>query len=292
MQYAVQLPRVPRVEYHFAAIFRQSSMKDKTIAILEKRAGEQMADLVRKYGGTPFSAPALAEIPDIDPAHIADLLREWEANPPDIFIFQTGVGAKALFAAADSLGVTDKLLQRAGSAQVVVRGPKPTAVLRSRNVRIDFSAREPYTTTEVLAELDSVTLRGKRVVVQRYGDTNWELQQALEDRGAQAIEIATYRWSLPQDTGPLIDLMDALDRNAIDAVAFTSASQAYNLFAVAQQGGRQESLRSHLNRTVIASIGPVCTAALAKLGVRVDIEPHPPKLGPFINALNQALSKS
>ena len=37
-------------------------MKDKTVAILETRVGAQMADLVRKYGGIPFSAPALAEV--------------------------------------------------------------------------------------------------------------------------------------------------------------------------------------------------------------------------------------
>ena len=86
--------------------------------------------------------------------------------------------------------------------------------------------------------------------------------------------------------------MDALERNAIDVVAFTSASQAINLFAVAKQAGRPESLKNSLNRTMVASIGPVCTAALDKLGVRVDIEPHPPKLGPFINAINDKLSKA
>src|SRR4051812_16745136 len=117
-------------------------MKDKTIAILENRAGEQMADLVRKYGGTPFSAPAMAEIPDIDPAHIAELLSEWDTNPPDIFIFQTGVGVKALFAATDALTSTDKLLRFLEAALVVVRGPKPTAVLRSRSVRMDLAAKE------------------------------------------------------------------------------------------------------------------------------------------------------
>ena len=69
-------------------------MKDKTIAILENRVGEQMADLIRKYGGTPFSASALAEIPDIDPAHIIELFNDWDSNPPDTFIFQTGVGVK------------------------------------------------------------------------------------------------------------------------------------------------------------------------------------------------------
>ena len=75
-------------------------MKDKTVAILEARVSEQMADLVRKYGGRPVSAPALSELPDIDPAHISELLDEWDANPPDLFIFQTGVGVKALLAAS------------------------------------------------------------------------------------------------------------------------------------------------------------------------------------------------
>jgi uroporphyrinogen-III synthase len=266
------------------------TMKDKTVAILEARAGEQMADLVRKYGGTPFSAPALAEVPDIDPAHITELIDDWDTNPPDIFIFQTGVGTKALFAVADTLGFTERLLRLLAAKQVVVRGPKPTGVLRSRNVRIDLSAEEPYTTVEVLAELES-TLHGKRVVVQRYGDTNLELQQALEARGAQVIEIKTYRWGLPDNIEPLIKLIDALARHQIDVVAFTSASQANNLFAVAAQIDKQEPLKTGLNRTLVASIGPVCTAALAKLGVKVAIEPRPPKLGPFIMAINEALSK-
>jgi len=264
-------------------------MQNKTIAILEARAAEQMADLVRKYGGTPFSAPALAELPDVDPAHISQLIDEWATNPPDVFVFQTGVGTKALFATTDSLGLTDRLLQLLAAKWVVVRGPKPTAVLRSRNVRIDRSAAEPYTTNEVLAELDAA-LGGKRVVVQRYGATNRELQQALENRGAQVIEIKTYRWGLPADTEPLIKLIDALERDQIDMVAFTSASQVQNLFAVAQQSGRQNSLRDGLNRTLIASIGPVCSGALGKFDVRIDVEPHPPKLGPFVTAINEKLA--
>lgn len=265
-------------------------MRDKTIAILENRVGEQMADLVRKYGGTPFLAPALAEIPDIDPAHISELIDDWKSKPPDIFIFQTGVGVKALFAATDSLGLTEALKHLLERARVVVRGPKPTAVLRSRNVRIDLSAKEPYTTAEVLAELELGALRGKRVVVQRYGETNLELKKALEENGGEVIEIATYRWGLPENIEPLIALIDALERREIDVVAFTSASQAYNLFTVAQQAARQESLRDGLRGIVVASIGPVCTAALNKLGVEVDIEPHPPKLGPFVSAINEVLS--
>src|SRR5262245_43225166 len=52
---------------------RHAAMKDKTVAILESRMRDQIAGLVRKYGGTPFLAPALAEAPDVDPAHIEEL---------------------------------------------------------------------------------------------------------------------------------------------------------------------------------------------------------------------------
>jgi uroporphyrinogen-III synthase len=268
-------------------------MKDKTIAILENRTAEQMADLVRKYGGTPFSAPALAEIPDIDPAHITELLDDWRTNPQEIFIFQTGVGTKALFATTDTLGLTDTLLRLLDASRVVVRGPKPTAVLRSRGVRIDLAAKDPFTTAEVMTELDAtVKLEGKRVVVQRYGETNLELQEALQSRGAAVTEVATYRWSLPENIEPLIKLIGALERNEIDMVAFTSASQATNFFAVARQMGKDDSLKTCLNQTLIASIGPVCTAMLNKLGINVSVEAHPPKLGPFVTAINETFSKS
>lgn len=267
-------------------------MKNKTVAILESRARDQMADLVRKYGGTPFSAPALAEVPDVDPADIVKRLAEWRERPPDVFVFQTGAGTRALFSTTDSLQLTASLLRLLDAARVVARGPKPIAALRSRNVRIDFAAKDPFTTHEVLSELDGVELAGRRVVVQRYGETNAELQAALEARGAEVIEIATYRWGLPEDTAPMLRLIEALGRDEIDLVAFTSASQATNLFAIARQSDAADALRLSLARTRIASIGPVCSATLRKLDVRVDIEAQPPKLGPFIDAINKELSRA
>ena len=169
---------------------------------------------------------------------------------------------------------------------MIVRGIKPSSALRSYKVRIDATAADPFTTTEVLAELDKYTIKGKRVAVQRYGDVNLELQQALDTRGALVTEIATYRWSLPADTQPLVDLMDALDAGKIDMVCFTSASQVYNFFTVAEALGRHQALLAALNKSMVASIGPVCTVALNKFGIKVDVEPQPPKLGPFITAIN------
>ena len=234
-------------------------------------------------------APALAEVPDIDPANIARLIAGLEARPPRVAIFQTGVGTRTLFDAADSTGTAQALLGLLSNCVVVARGPKPTGVLRSRQVRIDRSAAEPYTTAQVLAAMGDLPVRGERVLVQRYGETNIELEHALSARGAEVVEIPIYRWALPEDTRPLEALIAALARGEIDAAVFTSASQAHNLFALARRMGKEASLPANLNRTLVASIGPVCSTALKTHGVNIALEASPPKLGPLVAALEKAL---
>lgn len=266
-------------------------MQGKTVAILESRLGDQLAELVGRRGGRPLRAPALAEIPEVDHAHIARLVGELETHPAKVAVFQTGVGTHALFKATDAMGLTGAFAAHLARMVVVVRGPKPTAALRSRGVRIDISAEDPFTTAEVLVALRGVELDGERVIVQRYGVTNVELDRALQERGARVIEIPTYRWSLPEDTRPLLALIAALERQEVDAVTFTNAAQVYNLFTVAEQARRTEALTAGLNRTLIASVGPVCSEALRKFGVKVGLESHPPKLGPLMSALGEALSR-
>jgi uroporphyrinogen-III synthase len=265
-------------------------MNGQTIAILESRARESLADLVRTRGGNPFPAPALAEVPDVDRDALAAQVRSWQATPPAAFVFQTGVGTRALFEAADALALTPSLLATLAGACVVVRGPKPTAALRSRGVRIDRAAVDPFTTDQVLEQLADVPLDGRHVVVQRYGDANPHLTEALQARGATVSEVVTYRWSLPADVAPLRALIAALARDEIDLVMFTSASQVHNLFAVAGDRASADDLRASLRRTRIASIGPVCSSALRDAGVHVTVEAHPPKLGPLMTAIEDALA--
>ena len=263
-------------------------MRGKRIAVLESRFGEHLCALLEKEGGVAIRAPALAEEPDLDPEAIRSMIEGWTTHPIRLAIFQTGVGTRALFEAADRLGRDKQLLELLAGCLVAVRGPKPTAILRGRNVRIDISASEPYTTVEVLVAIRNVELSGERVLVQRYGESNLGLEEALEARGAKVIEVPTYRWALPHDLGPLLRLLDALERGEVDAAVFTSASQVRNLFAVAaQRSGAAQLLRS-LNSILVASIGPVCSDALAAAGVRVSLEASPPKLGPLVAMLGKA----
>ena len=261
-------------------------MKGRTIAFLESRLADHVGELIARRGGIPVSAPALREEPVADPDAIAQLIRDWTKRPPKLAIFQTGVGTRALFATTDALQLTATLTTLLAATLVAARGPKPTTVLRQRGVRIDFSAADPFTTAEVLDAIAGVGLANEAVVVQRYGDANEPLNDALRARGATVIEVPTYRWALPDDTRPLTSLMDRLDRAEIDAVVFTSASQVHNLITVAERDNRMARLRAALNATRVASIGPVCSAALAVAGIDVKLEASPPKLGPMLEALD------
>jgi len=89
-------------------------MRDKRVAILESRLGTQMVELVAKHGGLPLHAPALAEVPDVDPAYVERLVHDAQTRPAKVAIFQTGVGTRALFATTDALGLTQSLLDLLG----------------------------------------------------------------------------------------------------------------------------------------------------------------------------------
>ena len=264
-------------------------MKSKVVAILETRTGAHLAELLARRGASCLHAPALEELPDVNSAQLAALLDGWEARPFKIAIFQTGVGTRALFEAADGLGSTQALMRLLDRAVVAVRGPKPTGELNARGVRIDIRAAAPFTTETVLEAVAQVPLDRQRVLVQRYGEANRKLCASLEARGASVEEIATYRWALPEDTGPLVRLIEALEASTVDAVVFTSAAQIRNLRAIADRMQRGPQLAALLNSCVVASIGPVCSAALAEHGIRPTFEAHPPKLGPLIQGLAEAL---
>jgi uroporphyrinogen-III synthase len=265
-------------------------MKSKVVAILETRTGEHLGELVARRGAIPMLAPALEEVADVDPQAVAELLQQWRAHPFQMVIFQTGVGTRGLFQATDALGATAELLDLLAQAQVVVRGPKPTGELNSRGVRMDVRAAAPFTTDTVLAAIADIPLQGVRVLVQRYGASNPQLLKSLEARGATAREIATYRWALPQNIQPLTDLLDALAARQVHAVVFTSAVQVQHLFEVAARQHRADGLPGLLQGLVIASIGPVCSKALAARGVTPSFEASPPKLGPLVAGLEAALT--
>jgi uroporphyrinogen-III synthase len=95
---------------------------------------------------------------------------------------------------------------------------------------------------------------------------------------------------MPEDITPLTQLIAQLDQRVFASVVFTSQIQARHLFQVAGDDEAQAALADSLNhKTVTASIGPTCSAALRSLGVNPHVEPEHPKMGPLVSALARHL---
>jgi uroporphyrinogen-III synthase len=169
---------------------------------------------------------------------------------------------------------------------IIVRGPKPAAVLREWKVRIDHQVPEPNTWRDLVAMLDArLPVASKRVAVQEYGEPNPELYQALLERQAEVIRVPVYRWALPQETGPLLAAIRATIAGQFDALIFTSAQQVRNLLTLAETNGLRDEWRASARKCVIASIGPTASETLHEQGLPADLEPEHPKMGHLVQAV-------
>src|SRR4051794_36440431 len=110
-------------------------MGARTIAFLEARRATELAQLITNHGGVPLAAPVLREEPVDDPAAVADFLDRVAVRGVDLMIFQTGVGARALFRSVAALGREAEWRAAIERALVAVRGPKPVSALRELGVR-------------------------------------------------------------------------------------------------------------------------------------------------------------
>ena len=60
------------------------SLDGRTIAFLEARRSQEMAQLVERQGGTPYVAPALREVPTADSAEVHAWIQELVAQRFDV----------------------------------------------------------------------------------------------------------------------------------------------------------------------------------------------------------------
>ena len=91
--------------------------------------------------------------------------------------------------------------------------------------------------------------------------------------------VPIYRWSMPEDVAPLRRAVWAIVCQEIDVVILTAGIQLVHLLQVAVAMDLEAALRKGLERTLVASIGPMTSEELRRHGLPIDIEPSHPKMG-------------
>jgi uroporphyrinogen-III synthase len=258
---------------------------------LESRRGVEMGKLINSFSGSAVVAPSMREIPLESNTEALAFVRTLLAGGFDMVIFLTGVGTRALARVVETTCPLDRYLAELRKTTIVARGPKPVAVLKEWNIPIALAAPEPNTWREILRALDenaaTLPLKARRIAVQEYGVANPELLAGLSERGAQVTSVPVYEWALPEDTGPLRSAIAAIANNEIDAILFTTATQADHLLRIAAEMKQEHALRTAFARMLVASIGPTTSERLREFGIAPDMEPTHPKMGYLVSEAAQ-----
>ncbi len=197
-----------------------------------------------------------------------------------------------LFEIGEQLGRRPDLVAGLRAVTTVCRGPKPTAALRGFGVIPTLTARESFTSAEVIDAFAGIELQGQRILLFHYGERSDSLAETLVARQAVVDERWLYRWRLPEDTSGLERLVVDIIEGNVDAIAITCQIQFRHLFLIAQRRGLERDLVRVLNQAVVvAAVGPTCHAILQVHGVEVQVVPDQPKMGPLIVTLMRYLER-
>jgi uroporphyrinogen-III synthase len=275
---------------------KQTKLSGLNVVYFEARHAKALGDLLSLQGAKAYSAPAMKEVPLEDNVEALAFAEKLFSQEIDLLVLLTGVGTKALMAVLEPKYGKEKILDAFRKTTIIPRGPKPIRVLNEWNVPFAVTVPEPNTWKELLKAMDdnlsaigagvgnrhACSLQGKTVAIQEYGVSNPKLILGLEERGARVLRVPVYRWALPDDTGPLEAEIQEMVAGHRQMVVFTTAVQAEHLFQIARKKGLEAPLKAAMGKMVVASVGPDCSVALRGHGLRVDIQPESPKMGPLV----------
>lgn len=253
-----------------------------------RKVTEQVGLLVRR-GAEVEWAPALSVDPrQIDEAALRAETERLLTGPIDIFVATTGIGIRSWFAAAESWGLIDPLLETLGRSEILARGPKSVGALRRRGLR-ELWSPESECFEDVLAYLRGRDLHGVRVVVQEHGQSLSMVAHALRRQGADVSVVTVYRIAGADDPEPLFRMVELIARRELDAVTFTAAPAVAALMEAAAVAGRRDEVISAFQADVVAScVGPVTAAAFEMWGVPT-LQPDRSRLAAMVKQLETEL---
>jgi uroporphyrinogen-III synthase len=246
---------------------------------LESRRSTEIERLIRSQRGEPFVAPSMREVPLADNPQAFKFAERLFRGEFEMMILLTGVGTRLLNDVLITRYPEDSFKNSLRKLAVVVRGPKPMAVLREWGIPATVMVPEPNTWREILAAIEGRAER--KIVVQEYGRPATELIEGLRQRGAEATTVPVYQWDLPVDCGPLREAVRRLAAGEFDVAMFTTSIQVPHLMKIAAEEGLD--VRGALKKLVVASVGPSTSETLREFGVEPDLEPSHPKMGFLVN---------
>jgi len=160
--------------------------------------------------------------------------------------------------------------------RIAAIGPATKKAIEQRGVKVDIVPKE-YVAESVVRSLHR-RVKAKRVLLVRAKVARDVIPNELREAGARVDVVEAYETVVPESSRRRLRKALANSRRRPHVVTFTSSSTVRNF--VDLLGGQGQNLRGRerprhtrivLDGIRLASIGPVTSATLRELGLRVDI---------------------
>ncbi|QPF93912.1 uroporphyrinogen-III synthase [Bradyrhizobium commune] len=263
------------------------------ILILETREEAQFSKLLAEQGAEVVQCPMFTIQDAPDPAPIEAWIRRAIDKPLDDLVLMTGEGLRRIMKLARSRELDQAFVAALAKSRKFTRGPKPGKALREISLEAQQTTEKP-TTEGVIEMLGKLDLRGRRLGLQLYPDKDHSaLTGALSAQGAEVDTVLPYVYDSKAADANIVAAIDEMAAGRIDSIALTNLGQVRRLIEAAKAHGSETTLRTGLERTLIASVGPAVSGELATHGLRTDVAPADEAyfMRPLISAMTTALAE-
>lgn len=243
------------------------------ILILETREEAQFSRLLKEQGADVMQCPMFTINDAPDPAPVEAWIRRFIDRPCDDLVLMTGEGLRRLMKVVRRLDVEKPFVAALANARKFARGPKPVRALRDLGLEAQVITEKP-TSEGVARTLSSLDLNGRRLGLQLYPEKDHTaLIDAIASLGASVDTVLPYVYDARAAEENIVAAIEEMAAGRVDAIALTNQVQVRRLVGTARAKGLDAQLRQALERTPVASVGPVVSDELKAFGFKIDITP-------------------
>jgi uroporphyrinogen III methyltransferase/synthase len=255
--------------------------------ILVTRPREQSAEfvaLLEALGAQPIEAPMISIAPPADWGPLDEVCRR--GGEFDWIVFSS---AHAVDAFIGRLMASPLDLRSLKGAKLCAVGPATGERLARHGLKVDLVPDESRAEAVVRAMVDEGSVAGKTVLLPRADIGREVIGDELRKRGADVTEVVAYRTvalDFERAGGP--DIYRMLLDHAIDVVTFTSPSAVRNFVELLGE----EPAADLLQRTVVASIGPVTAQAATEYNIHSTVVPTHYTIPALVDAIRSYFERA
>lgn len=184
-------------------------------------------------------------------------------------IFTSVNGVDAFWERLDEKGINRKELRR---VKVAAIGPATKAAIEGQGMNVEVVPQE-YIAESVVESLRDL-VPGRRILLARARAARDVIPIELTKLGATVDVVEVYETVIPEDSRRQLRVALKSLKARPNIITFTSSSTVRHFAALLakDESGLIDRARVDLEGIQFASIGPITSATLRELGLRVDIE--------------------